>query len=94
MDFLLKAKEVSQQLSQDNRLTSSHVSLYLALLIVWEQNSFANSFNITRKKLMCISKIASFTTYHKCIRELEVAGYIKYEPSFHPQGSLVYMQQR
>jgi len=92
MDFLLKAKEVSQQLSQDNRLTSSHVSLYLALLIVWEQNSFANSFNITRKKLMCISKIASFTTYHKCIKQLEEYGYIKYSPNFNPvTGSKVFL---
>lgn len=61
MIFQLKTKRIFQQLSQDDRLTSSHVSLYLALLIMWEQNSFANSFNITRKKLMDISKIGSFT---------------------------------
>jgi hypothetical protein len=82
MDFLLKAHNISQQLSKDNRLTSSHVSLYLALLIVWAHNSFANSFSITRRELMSISKIGSFVTYHKCIKQLEEFGYIKYSPNF------------
>jgi hypothetical protein len=82
MDFLLNANKISQQLSQDNRLTSSHVSLYLALLMIWEQNAFANSFTITRKQLMSISKIGSFVTYHKCIKQLEEFGYIKYIPNF------------
>lgn len=31
------------------------------------------------------SAIRSFATYHKCIKELVLHGYIDYQPSFHPQ---------
>jgi hypothetical protein len=82
MDFLLKAKNIDQQLSQDSRLNSSHVSLYLALLLVWEQNSFVNPFRITRERLMSLSKIGSLATYHRCIKQLEEFGYIRYTPTF------------
>lgn len=90
MEFLLKSSKISKQLSQDDRLTSSHVSLYLALLIVWEQNFFTNPFTVRRKELITISKIVSFTTYHKCIRQFEEFGYIKYVPNFnHFIGSTI-----
>jgi hypothetical protein len=54
----------------------------MALLILWEKNSFPNSFIISRKQLMVISKIGSYTTYHKCIKQLEEFGYIKYHPTY------------
>ena len=39
---------------------------------------------------MRISKIASIATYHKCMKELNSKGYIRYDPSFNPyRGSLV-----
>lgn len=39
---------------------------------------------------MRISKICSKATYHKCMRELNDKGYLKYEPSFNPyKGSMV-----
>jgi hypothetical protein len=92
MEFLLKATKVSQRLSEDDRLTSSHISLYLALLIVWEKSLFVNPFTISRKQLMTIAKIGSFTTYHKMIRQLEEFGYIKYTPNFNSYlGSSVYL---
>jgi hypothetical protein len=75
----------------DNRIGATHVSLFTALFIQWQQNSFASPFAVTRRELMAYSKIASVATYHKCIRELDAFGYIIYQPSFHPQkGSLVY----
>ena len=81
-----------QKLSQDNRLHSTHVSLYLCLLIMWEQNSFSNPLLVTRKELMKISKIGSNATYHKCIRQLEEFGYIKYTPRYNSFiGSSVYI---
>ncbi|WP_454803175.1 hypothetical protein [Mucilaginibacter phyllosphaerae] len=46
---------------------------------------------MTRRELMAFSKIASIATYHKCIRELDAFGYIRYQPSYHPKlGSRVY----
>lgn len=40
---------------------------------------------------MHLSKINAKTTYHKCVKQLQLTGYIKYEPSFDPQGSTVYI---
>jgi hypothetical protein len=75
----------------DERLLATHVSLFTALFVHWQRNWFINPFRVTRKELMAFSKIASIATYHKCIRELDEFGYIRYQPSYHPaKGSLVY----
>ncbi|HEY2582978.1 MAG TPA: hypothetical protein VGI43_14280 [Mucilaginibacter sp.] len=80
-----------KRIRDDKRLSSTHVSLFTALFIQWQQNSYSSPFAVTRRELMDYSKIASVATYHKCIRELDAFGYIIYQPSFHPQkGSLVY----
>jgi hypothetical protein len=40
---------------------------------------------------MALSHIRSIATYHKCLGQLEVYGYIHYQPSYHPvKGSLVW----
>jgi hypothetical protein len=75
----------------DERLFATHVSLFTALFVQWQRNRFISPFRVTRKELMAFSKIASIATYHKCIRELDEFGYIRYQPSYHPAlGSLVY----
>ncbi|HEY5405905.1 MAG TPA: hypothetical protein VIJ92_02410 [Ginsengibacter sp.] len=65
----------------DNRLTSSHVSLYLALFQYWNFNRFQNPFPVYRDNMMQLSKIGSKNTYHKCMKELHANGYIMYHPS-------------
>lgn len=35
-----------------------------------------------REELMKRSKITGRTTYQRCLRELQAAGYIRYEPTF------------
>jgi len=64
--------------------------LYIALFQFWNINRFQNPISISRDEVMRISKIASKATYHKCMRELNDSGYVKYEPSFNPyRGSMV-----
>lgn len=65
----------------DKRLTSSHVSLYMALFQYWNFNRFQNPFPVYRDTMMNLSKIGSKNTYHKCIKELHLASYIVYHPS-------------
>ncbi len=72
------------KMGNDKRLQPSHVSLYMALLCFWNENNFQNPTNITRKNVMSICKIKSKVTYHKCIKDLNDFGYIKYEPSYNP----------
>lgn len=64
----------------DKRLTSSHVSLYMALFQYWNFNRFNNPFSIYRDNIMQLSKLSK-NTYHKCIKELHEAKYIYYHPS-------------
>jgi hypothetical protein len=74
----------------DRNLNPTHISLYIALFQFWNVNRFRNPISITRDEVMRISKICSKATYHKCMRELNEKGYIKYEPSFNPfKGSMV-----
>ncbi|TWR24189.1 hypothetical protein FPZ42_17025 [Mucilaginibacter achroorhodeus] len=80
-----------RRMSRDERLNATHFSLFSGLFIQWQRNSFVSPFAITRKLLMAYSRIASIATYHKCIKELDAYGYIRYQPSYHPKkGSLVY----
>ena len=80
-----------RRMGTDHRLLATHVSLFTALFICWQRGGFASPFAVTRRTLMAFSKIASIATYHKCMRELDEYGYIRYQPSYHPaKGSLVY----
>jgi len=80
-----------RRMEKDDRLLPTHLSLFTGLFVCWQRNGFASPFNVTRKTLMAFSKVASIATYHKCIRELDELGYIRYEPSYHPKlGSQVY----
>lgn len=80
-----------RRMSSDKRLLATHVSLYTALFVCWQRQGFAQPFFVCRRVLMAFSKIASVATYHKCIKEMNEFGYIRYQPSFNPKkGSLVY----
>lgn len=65
----------------DKRLTGNHISLYLALFSIWNENFFSRSFKINRAKLLSISHIGSTHTYRNCIADFEKFGYIKYRQS-------------
>jgi len=77
--------------SNDERLSLTDFCTYIALLQCWIKNSFQNPVRIRRCQIMHLSKINAKTTYHKCVKQLQLTGYIKYEPSFDPQGSMVYI---
>jgi hypothetical protein len=75
---------------KDNRLYPSHISLYVALFQCWSMNRFQSPFRICRKEVMELGKVRSLGTYHRCIKELHLAGFIIYSPSYDPyKGSLV-----
>ncbi len=78
--------------STDERLNPTHVSMFVSLLQFWYINHFVNPVSITRHDLMKVSKINSKATYHKCMRELNEYGYLKYSPSYNSyKGSMVYL---
>jgi hypothetical protein len=84
MNYIKHLTGFFDRIIQDPNLNPTHISLYIALFQYWNINRFQNPINITRDEVMLISKICSKATYHKCMRELNEKGYIKYEPSFNP----------
>lgn len=76
--------------STDSRISAWHLSLYMALFFLWHSDGMKKSIHISRRQLMKLSRIQSNVTYHKCIRQLQEYGYIRYTPSYHPlRGSRV-----
>ena len=76
----------------DKAITTSHISLYMALFKCWNLNNNQNPVSINRQEIMQIAKINGQATYHKCMKELQDLGYIEYRPSYHPLlGSQVYL---
>ena len=69
-------------LFNDKRLSVWHFRIYMTLVLVWHKNELANPFPISRKSVMELAHVHSFATYHKCIKQLELFGYIRYTPSY------------
>ncbi len=69
---------------EDNRIGTTHISLYMALFQFYNLNRFCNPVEITRTTLMEGAKISGLATYHKCIKDLNDFGYIEYMPSYNP----------
>lgn len=66
----------------DVGMTPPHISLYVSLFQLWDMYKYETTFRICRKEVMKLSKIKSFATYHKCIKELHDAGFIIYSPTY------------
>jgi SOS-response transcriptional repressor LexA len=84
MNYIKHLTGFFEKVSVDHDLNPTHISLYMSIFQLWNQNRFQNPIGISRDELMRISKIASSATYHKCIKELHEKGYVKYSPSFNP----------
>ncbi len=92
VNYIKHLESVTMQMAEDTRLNTSHVSMYLALFLIWNHNRFQNPLSINRSEVMKISKIGARATYHKCMTELHQWGYLKYVPSHNPlKGSLIYL---
>jgi hypothetical protein len=89
-NFIRHLLKIKEAFARDQRLSSSHISLYYALFFEWNESRFLDTFFINRLEMMNASKIGSVNTYTKCLKELDSFGYIKYLPSFNPnKGSMV-----
>ena len=84
VNYVKHLNNVYIQFYDDDRLKSNHISLYLALFMLWNQNRFSRHFFINRGEVMRLSKIGSKNTYHKCLKELDKWKYIEYLPSKDP----------
>ena len=88
MDFSLWMANFYGKVQEDNRISVTHISLYMALL--HECICFESGLLMLRPGvIMRLSKISSRVTYHRCMKALHSYGYIIYSPSFRPGESKV-----
>lgn len=77
---------------EDPRIGPSHISLFVAILYCSKIRDHQMPLSVYSKELMRQAKISGMATYHKCMRDLNELGYIRYIPSYNPiQGSQVYI---
>ncbi len=92
VNYIKHLNNVFEQFSKDTRLNPTHISLYIALFQIWNNNFFKQEFYINREEVMDFSKIGSKSTYHRCIKELSHWNYLLYTPSHNPfKGSRIKM---
>ena len=84
MEQLKELTNFYSAIKNDNRIGTTHISLYMALFQFYNLNRLENPIQITRTAVMKVAKISGLATYHKCMRDLVEFGYIQYEPSYNP----------
>ena len=81
---------IIDRMATDPRINVWHIGILLAIADISYHGKGSNPVTITRKLVMRLSHIQSLATYHKCIRQMEEYGYIKYSPSYnHYRGTTV-----
>jgi len=65
----------------DQRISSTHIGIFAALLQYRLQRGFCNPVDTNSLEIMAIAKISALKTYYRCIRELSDYGYLQYVPS-------------
>ncbi len=81
MNYIRHLNGFFERLAEDERLSSYHISLYIALFQHWNANRFSDQFTISRTEVMQLARIGSANTYARCMKELAEWGYITYQPS-------------
>jgi hypothetical protein len=81
MNYIRHLNGFFERLAEDERLSSYHISLYIALFQQWNANRFRDQFTISRTEVMQLARIGSANTYARCMKELTDWGYIAYFPS-------------
>ncbi|MFV8351748.1 transcriptional regulator [Flavobacterium sp. XS2P14] len=86
MNYIKHLTGFFNKINNESNLNPTHISLYLALFQCWNVNRFKNPTGISREEIMKASKINSKATYHKCMKELELLGFMVYNPTFNPHS--------
>jgi len=81
MDLFPPMTVFYETIEDDVRISTTHISLYMALLQQWNLNGGINPIIITRATIMKAAKINARYTYNKCMNNLHEFGYITYLPS-------------
>jgi hypothetical protein len=81
MEILKPLSDFFEAIERDQRISIVHIGMYAALLQFRVDKGFINPILVYRSEIIAIAKIYSPKTYHKCMRQLNEYGYIRYEPT-------------
>jgi hypothetical protein len=89
VNYIIHHKNVSEKMIELD-FNSTHISLYNALFLLWNNCGFDENLSINRNDVMNLSKIGSVNTYLKCLKDLDNHKIISYKPSHNPlKGSII-----
>ena len=80
MNADFKLQDFFSVVSEDTRITVTHISLYLALVNEWQTLGCPIGIPVDRTRLMYLAKINARQTYDKCMHDLHAFRYINYIP--------------
>jgi len=81
-DGLRPLAEFFQAVQSDFRISKTHIAIYSSILYCWQTKGQPTPLKVFSHEIMRIAKIEACSTYHRCLKELDSFGYLKYEPSF------------
>jgi hypothetical protein len=84
VNFIHHYLGVRREFYRDKRTRQSHVMVYEALFISWNEVRWDNPFLAFRDDLMKLAKVGSKTTFIGCMHDLNKWGYLRYLPSSSP----------
>jgi len=91
VNYIKHHKAINLKLIEMN-LNCTHISLYNALFLIWNECGFDSDLSVNRNDVMKLSKIGSANTYTKCLKELHNHKLINYKPSYNPLiGSKIHL---
>lgn len=76
-------KALLRSLSADDRITVWHLAIIIGIVQL-ASDGLLRPIYISRRLVMDLARIGSIGTYHKCMKELQSFGYLRYRPSYHP----------
>ncbi|GAA0537221.1 hypothetical protein LX66_1922 [Chitinophaga japonensis] len=92
MDTNEKLATFFRAIENDPRISITHIGVFSAILQYWQSHEGRNPVEAYSYDIMPLAKISSSKTYHRCIRDLNAYGYVRYEASFkRNQASKIYL---
>lgn len=81
-------------ISNDYRISSTHISVFAALLYYRFEKGFSNPVCAYSADIMPLAKLSAAKTYRKCVKDLSDYGYLRYVPSLKKnQASRIYLPE-
>ena len=65
VNFIQHLRGFYNRASADESLSSTHLAIYMALFLLWNQNRFNNPLSIAKSEVLRLSKIGGEKTYYK-----------------------------